>query len=229
MEVSNNKRFLSTHITKANFGIEPEFNLNNEQFARVKRFLSFQRLPGEQNQAIDVIIIPTTSPNFDEESFDKRIASAVHYSNIYKQAVVIFCGKRPDVSRATEGELNDDYSEAQVMADTAQKRGLEANTMLEEDSLHTGQNIRNVVSILKRLGKKRVLVVSSSYMGRRIDYYLSREMRQQDVALETFIFDADVYEDVKGGKFQDEETNRKNKCLLYEAKRLSEYRYKNDL
>lgn len=225
--------FMDHKITKANFNIDPEHTLKPKQYERVVRFLRWHNPPSTLD-IVDAIVVPTTSPNFDLASFNKRITAAIEYSSLYPQATVVFAGKRPDLSRATLKERQDEYSEAEVMADAAINKGLDkGRVLLEELSFHTGQNISNSLDLLIARGLilRGLVVTSSSYMARRINYYLINELRIRDMTgkINPYTFDADVAEDLNGDELSSEETERKRRSILYEAKRLSQYRHKGDL
>ncbi len=163
--------------------------------------------------------------------FNLRVESAVEFAKKYSKALVLFSGKRPDVSRANEQEMQDSYSEARVMAEAAIELGLRNAVVLEEQSLHAGQNIKNSLDLLNGLELRRLLVVCSSYMGRRLDYYMKKELKERSLEgrLDTFIYDADVAQDAIRIPLTTVEQERKGQRILYEAKRLSQYRRKGDL
>ncbi len=204
--------------------------LRERQYDRWANFLRFHRPPWPLDP-VNVIIVATDSPNIDLTSFNMRIDSGIEFSKRYPNATVIFSGKRPDLSRANPDELQDGYSEAKLMADRAINLGLNAEVVLEEESLHSGQHIPNAFDLIADRPLEGVLVVCSSYMARRMDYYLKKELKIRNLVgkFATFIFDADVAWDLAGSNLSLEEQARKKQRVLYEAQRLSLYRKQGDL
>lgn len=222
--------FLDQKISKADFQ-NSETTLTPKQYEKVVRFLRYHN-PPTPDDPVNTIIVPTTSPYFDMESFRKRLDASLLYSRLYPTASIIFTGKRPDLSRAVAEERVENYSEASVMSKTAVNEGLgQKRVVLEELSTNTSESIANVFELLKEKPLGGILVTCSSYMARRIDYYIKRELRNRSLAgkVKVFIFDADVAEDLEGKLTSDESSDRKRRSILYEAKRLSKYRNKRDL
>ncbi len=151
-----------------------------------------------------------------------RISAALEFSHQYSEAAVIFSGKRPDLSRASDEEMKEGYSEASVMANAAITLGMSRDKIiLEEESLHTGQNVKNSLDLLLDRELRGILVVCSSYMARRVYYYSRKDLRKKNLlsSLNLFIFDADVAEDLSKTALTTEAQERKRQRILYEAKR----------
>jgi uncharacterized SAM-binding protein YcdF (DUF218 family) len=222
---------IAGRILEANMIAPIEHTLTVWQYNRVNRFLKHHTPPSPPD-IVDVIIVPATSPIFDRGSFDKRIKATVDYAAQYPNAYVLFSGKRPDESRATPSEKEPNYSEAAVMAKEAKTAGLGDNHIeLEEESENAKDNVNLSLDKLKDKDPKSILIISSGYMGRRLDLYLQKELKQRNLlGITTFIFDADVAEDLAGFiPSSDTEKERKMNRILYEAFRLSKYRQKGDL
>lgn len=73
------------------------------------------------------------------------------------------------------GGVNNNYVEANVMADFAESLGVPNDCLIKESkSLDTYENIRNSVNIMKNRKWSSAIVVTSPWHLRRTNYYLSK-------------------------------------------------------
>ncbi len=84
--------FLDQKISRADFNIS-ETTLNSRQYERVVRFLRYHNPPTPPGDVVDAIVVTTTSPYFDKESYDKRLTALLLYSRLYPEATIVFTAK----------------------------------------------------------------------------------------------------------------------------------------
>jgi uncharacterized SAM-binding protein YcdF (DUF218 family) len=223
--------FQKTVISKLREG-----TLSQSQEARLKRYLEFD-LPPRPTDPLDAIVVLGTSPTEDSTSFYMRVNDAIRYSSQFPDAPVIFSGRRPHESRATEQEMTSEWVEAEVMKDVAVRQGLPAaETIVEGESVNSKENVNlSLEMLLPRIQKgeiNNILFITSSYAARRINFYVLKALKKLGVnqKIEHFIVDGDVKEDRNPDRtFTTDELIRKRRNLIYEWERLPEYRKRGDL
>ena len=231
-------------IQKADFNIEPEHTLSDEELQIGKDFLHFQLLPPKSTR-IDAIVGPGTSKSIDLLNYWKRINGLLLWDQKHSETgIVMPSGKRPDQSRATASEMAEGFSEAAIMRDELIGLGMDPKKLgtIEESATHTGENIVNSLDLLfggmldtSGEGQINILVATSSYCGKRTEAYLVRELQNRGLQdkVNVFIYDADVQEDIdrekasKAGQtlppLTPEEEKLKLVTQLREMQRLDRY------
>lgn len=232
-------------IKRADFNEEPEHALSPEEFEIGNEFVHYQNLPPEGTQ-ITAIIGPGTSKSIDLLNYWKRVKGLKKYADDHPKArIVMPSGKRPTAKRATADEMAEGFSEAKIMEDELVGLGLDRSRIQREDeATHTGENIE--FSLNKLFGGLipldtnepiNLMIVTSSYCGRRTDLYMKRELRKRKLEgkVKFYLYDADVQEDIdrKEGKITTPLTPEEEKLKLVtelrEMLRLDLYADKGDL
>lgn len=205
---------------------QPAFS--SHQLQRIDKFLRFDN-PPSPHHPIDTILVLGTSRILDKSAFDLRISAALFYAQNYKNAYIVFSGKRPDRMRASSEELESHFIEAAVMANEAIRRGLDKKRIaLEVESTNTRENLINSLNLLPN--SKNLLIICSSYVGRRVNLYLNRMQQESLIPRKNyFIVDADVRLDKSDRILNRIKEERKQFRLVYEWERLKKYRRKGHL
>jgi len=202
------------------------------QYARLKGFVEFQRLP-EEGSLVDHIVMLGTSKVGDPVSYKLRLDEVVKLHGQYPGARIIVSGARSAPSRALPGEMDSDYNEALIIAKDLKEKGIQIESGdLELTATNSRENIFNSLELILAAGEmpQGVVFVGSSYMGRRIDLYIKKFLNKKNIqqdALPTFIVDGDVAQ--HQGDPLKEETTRQRAAVKYEWRRLAEYRRRGDL
>lgn len=227
MGIDTEPRYWEEKIHNADYNVLPQYELTPNQLDRVTRFMHFHRPPSPKD-TISAIIVPSTSPFIDKQSYSMRVEASLYYAELFPTVPIIYSGKRPDDTRATVEELAAEYCEAERMVEDAVSRGLNPQrTLIERDAIHTGQNVINSINLIGGLlsNTSGLLFICSSYAGRRIDLYAKKELAARGLGdIERYIYDADVDEDSINLTYSDEQVTRKHSLLMREALRLSRYR-----
>jgi uncharacterized SAM-binding protein YcdF (DUF218 family) len=193
-------------------------------------YLRFDRPPSEE-QSLDTLIVVGTSRLLSPISFDMRISTLIDYADTSPRSTVIFSGKHAGGGKAHPQESGPHYIEAAVMADEAMRRGLDPQRVrLETQATNAKENGLHSVEMLSS-EDEHVVFISSDYLARRIDLYLEKMKQLQTLPRDKhfYLVDADVREDASGVIITPEQMERKQKRLVYEAKRIPLYRAKGDL
>lgn len=207
-----------------------DVELTPQEALRLEKFLKFDNPPSKKDK-IDVIVVFTTSPDTELQSFEMRCHLTAECAKKYPNIPVIVTGLRPDISKATLAELEKTYDEAKSMISNIVQKGIFLERFIREDTTtNTRDSTHEVFKIIQDNNFKNVLFVCSSYMARRVDLYVKKYLKDHNISdFKYFIIDADVREDLSGKELSSQEKLRKFERFVYEWKRLPIYRRNKDL
>lgn len=194
-----------------------------------KVFLAYD-FPPTKSDTVDTIMVLGTDKTTEPLSYAIRMEMLQKYASLYPKSEVIFTGNK------TKRQLSDSTSipEAIVMAQDSLLYGIESGrTKVETKSESLQENLINTIHLLSPITRS-LLIIASSYSGRRIQFYLDKFFREHPEfsKLQFFIVDADLHKEDLPESLQQKlslDSERETKKVAYEWERILRYRAKGDL